>query len=115
MPGLGPASSSRAPTRSSAPDRRREREDNPDSARWIAARRAGAESGGAENYLAGVADLLVMSSRGRSGLGRLVLGSVAESVLRATRTPILLIHAVFAPIDAQSSPVARELPLAGVI
>jgi nucleotide-binding universal stress UspA family protein len=60
-------------------------------------------------------DLLVMSSHGRSGLGRLLLGSVAESVLRATRTPILLIRAVFAPIDVPSSPVASELPLAGVI
>lgn len=38
------------------------------------------------------ADLLVMSTHGRSGLGRLVLGSVAESVLRATRTPILLLR-----------------------
>jgi nucleotide-binding universal stress UspA family protein len=38
------------------------------------------------------ADLLVMSTHGRSGLGRLVLGSVAESVLRATSTPILLLR-----------------------
>lgn len=36
------------------------------------------------------ADLIVMSSHGRSGLNRLVLGSVAESVLRCTRVPILL-------------------------
>jgi nucleotide-binding universal stress UspA family protein len=38
------------------------------------------------------ADLIVMSTHGRSGLGRLVLGSVAETVLRATSTPILLLH-----------------------
>jgi nucleotide-binding universal stress UspA family protein len=38
------------------------------------------------------ADLIVMSTHGRSGLGRLVLGSVAESVLRATSTPILLLR-----------------------
>jgi nucleotide-binding universal stress UspA family protein len=38
------------------------------------------------------ADLIVMSTHGRTGLGRLVLGSVAESVLRATTVPILLIH-----------------------
>jgi nucleotide-binding universal stress UspA family protein len=37
-------------------------------------------------------DLIVMSTHGRSGLGRLVLGSVAESVLRATSTPILLLR-----------------------
>ena len=57
------------------------------------------------------ADLIVMSSHGRSGLGRLVLGSVAESVLRATRTPILLIRAGAAPLDAPywGRPAAREL------
>ena len=38
------------------------------------------------------ADLIVMSTHGRTGLGRLVLGSVAESVLRTTSTPILLLR-----------------------
>jgi nucleotide-binding universal stress UspA family protein len=38
------------------------------------------------------ADLIVMSTHGHSGLGRLILGSVAESVLRATSTPILLLR-----------------------
>jgi len=37
-------------------------------------------------------DLIVMSSHGRTGLGRLMLGSVAESVLRGTTTPILLLR-----------------------
>jgi len=46
------------------------------------------------------ADLIVMSSHGRSGLGRLVLGSVAETVLRATAVPILLIRPGNAPVDA---------------
>jgi nucleotide-binding universal stress UspA family protein len=57
------------------------------------------------------ADLIVMSSHGRSGLGRLVLGSVAESVLRATATPILLIRAGAAPLDVTvwGRPAAREL------
>ena len=56
------------------------------------------------------ADLIVMSSHGRSGLGRLVLGSVAESVLRATPTPILLIRAGGAPLDVPYWGVAaREL------
>lgn len=45
-------------------------------------------------------DLIVMSSHGRSGLGRLVLGSVAESVLRATSTSILLVRAPSAPVEA---------------
>lgn len=45
------------------------------------------------------ADLIVMSSHGRSGLGRLILGSVAESVLRGTTTPILLLRDQAAPIQ----------------
>jgi nucleotide-binding universal stress UspA family protein len=45
------------------------------------------------------ADLIVMCTHGRSGLGRLVLGSVAESVLRGTTTPILIVRADRAPLD----------------
>ena len=45
------------------------------------------------------ADLIVMSTHGRSGLGRLVLGSVAESVLRGTTAPILIVRAEQAPLD----------------
>lgn len=37
------------------------------------------------------ADLIAMSTHGRSGLGRWVFGSVAEKVLRASATPILLL------------------------
>jgi nucleotide-binding universal stress UspA family protein len=56
------------------------------------------------------ADLIVMSSHGRSGLGRLVLGSVAETVLRATRVPILLIRPGEAPIDTPfMPPTAKEI------
>lgn len=44
------------------------------------------------------ADLILMSSHGRSGLGRLVLGSVAETVLRGTTTPILLVRPGGAPV-----------------
>ena len=51
-------------------------------------------------------DLIVMTTHGRSGLGRLVLGSVAESVLRGTRTPILLLRAPEAPVAAP--PVRRD-------
>jgi nucleotide-binding universal stress UspA family protein len=46
------------------------------------------------------ADLIVMMSHGRSGLGRLVMGSVAESVLRGTTTPILLLRETGAPVEA---------------
>jgi nucleotide-binding universal stress UspA family protein len=53
------------------------------------------------------ADLILMSTHGRSGLGRLVLGSVAESVLRGTRTPILLLRPAEAPVAAVPAGGAR--------
>ena len=57
------------------------------------------------------ADLIVMSTHGRSGLGRVVFGSVAESVLRGTTVPILLVRPHGAPITAvpggeQAAPAA---------
>jgi nucleotide-binding universal stress UspA family protein len=36
-------------------------------------------------------DLIVMSTHGRSGVNRLLYGSVAEAVLRGAHLPILLI------------------------
>jgi nucleotide-binding universal stress UspA family protein len=48
------------------------------------------------------ADLIVMSTHGRSGVGRLILGSVAESVLRGTVTPILLLRDSGAPVERPS-------------
>jgi nucleotide-binding universal stress UspA family protein len=52
------------------------------------------------------ADLIVMSTHGRSGLGRLVLGSVTESVVRGTTVPILIVRADRAPLDVPRG--ARE-------
>jgi nucleotide-binding universal stress UspA family protein len=49
-------------------------------------------------------DLIVMSSHGRSGLGRFIFGSVAESVLRGTTVPILLIRPEGAPVERPASP-----------
>jgi len=46
------------------------------------------------------ADLIVMSTHGRSGLGRLILGSVTESVLRGTTAPICIVRVPGAPIEA---------------
>jgi nucleotide-binding universal stress UspA family protein len=50
------------------------------------------------------ADLIVMSTHGRSGVGRLIVGSVAESVLRGARTPIFLIRVEDTPVE---TPVGR--------
>jgi universal stress protein A len=36
-------------------------------------------------------DLIVMSSHGRSGLSRLLMGSVAEEVLRGSACPVLIV------------------------
>ena len=38
------------------------------------------------------ADLIVMGSHGRSGLGKLVLGSVTQAVLAHTRLPVLVVR-----------------------
>ncbi|MFN8515911.1 MAG: universal stress protein [Thermomicrobiales bacterium] len=38
------------------------------------------------------ADLIVVGTHGRGGLGRLVLGSVAESVLRDAPCPVLVVR-----------------------
>jgi nucleotide-binding universal stress UspA family protein len=53
------------------------------------------------------ADLIVMSTHGRSGVGRLVLGSVAETVLRATHTPIFLLRPAAAPVAPAGAGQAR--------
>lgn len=39
------------------------------------------------------ADLIVIGTHGRSGLSRLLLGSVAESVVRGASVPVLLVRA----------------------
>ena len=43
--------------------------------------------------------LVVLGTHGRSGLPRTFLGSTTEGVLRATRTPVLAVHADMAPPD----------------
>jgi nucleotide-binding universal stress UspA family protein len=49
------------------------------------------------------ADLIAMATRGRSGLGRALFGSVAESVLRTSPVPVLLIR-MTAKSDAAPEP-----------
>lgn len=52
------------------------------------------------------ADLVAMSTHGRSGLGRLVFGSVAEAVLRQAGIPVFLLRATEADVEKR---VAREV------
>jgi nucleotide-binding universal stress UspA family protein len=55
------------------------------------------------------ADLLVLTTHGRSGLGRLVYGSVAQSVLERVVGPVLLVQAGEAPVA--SFPPAEVGPI----
>ena len=43
------------------------------------------------------ADLIAMTTHGRSGLGRLLFGSVAEAVLRQAEIPVLMMRLTRAP------------------
>ena len=43
------------------------------------------------------ADLIVLGTHGRRGLGRLVLGSDAERILRSSTVPVLLVRGAAAP------------------
>ncbi|HLW67649.1 MAG TPA: universal stress protein [Gemmataceae bacterium] len=44
------------------------------------------------------ADLIVMGTHGRTGLGRLLMGSVAEEVVRRAVCPVLTVTNPFAPV-----------------
>jgi nucleotide-binding universal stress UspA family protein len=60
-------------------------------------------------------DLIVMSSHGRSGLRRVLLGSVAESALRRASRPVLIVkpngHAE--PLHLRSSSTDSPVPACG--
>jgi len=51
------------------------------------------------------ADVIVMGTHGRGGVGRLLLGSVAEAVLRRAPCPVLTVRVPFPAAPAQ--PVAE--------
>ena len=40
------------------------------------------------------ADLIAMSTHGRSGLGRFLMGSVAEKIIRSAKVPVLMVRPV---------------------
>ncbi|MGH7329756.1 MAG: universal stress protein, partial [Polyangiaceae bacterium] len=42
------------------------------------------------------ADLIIMGTHGRHGVSHLLLGSLAESVLRSSPVPVLTVHAAVA-------------------
>jgi nucleotide-binding universal stress UspA family protein len=52
-------------------------------------------------------DLLVMGSHGRTGLSRLVMGSVAEKVLRNASCPVLLVKHPVIGIETSPKPQAQ--------
>lgn len=49
------------------------------------------------------ADLIAMTTHGRSGLGRLVFGSVAEAVLRQARLPVFLMRLTEADVARRAA------------
>jgi nucleotide-binding universal stress UspA family protein len=53
----------------------------------------------------GGADLIAMATHGRTGLGRLLFGSVAEAVLRRAPVPVFMIRE---PHTVEAAPAARE-------
>lgn len=58
-------------------------------------------------------ELIVMSTHGRSGLGRWVYGTVAEDVLRRSSVPVLLISSTCDRVSASGKRLRVLLPLDG--
>jgi nucleotide-binding universal stress UspA family protein len=52
-------------------------------------------------------DLIVLGTHGRTGLGRLLMGSVAEQVLRKASCPVLTIKA---PLPGMAAVLQAQLP-----
>ena len=53
-------------------------------------------------------DLIVLGTHGRTGLGRLLMGSVAEQVLRTATCPVLTVRAPFPPSEAEGAPAIEQ-------
>jgi len=54
------------------------------------------------------ADLIAMSTHGRSGLGRAIFGSVAQAVLRQAETPVFLMRATEAQVAGRAGRSAAQ-------
>ncbi len=61
------------------------------------------------------ADLVVMGTHGRRGLRRLIVGSVAETVVRETKRSVLTVAAAPAPANRRRSAPTAYLPLQKVL
>jgi nucleotide-binding universal stress UspA family protein len=59
------------------------------------------------------ADLIVMSTHGRSGLGRMVYGSVTDQVLRRATVPVLLVPSIVERPWPTDAPLSLLVPLDG--
>jgi nucleotide-binding universal stress UspA family protein len=57
-----------------------------------------------ESAAAGGYDLIVIGTHGRTGLAHVVLGSVAEWVVRHAPVPVLTVRSGMAPIQAAHAP-----------
>jgi nucleotide-binding universal stress UspA family protein len=56
-------------------------------------------------------DLIVLASHGRTGLARLMLGSVAEAVVRTAPCPVLVLRAPEAPVAREEEAAAERIPV----
>jgi nucleotide-binding universal stress UspA family protein len=66
---------------------------------------AGFEAGGILDHIgANRPDLIVMATHGRGAVGRLVLGSIADQLIRQSGVPVLLIHPPAEPRSVQLIP-----------
>ncbi|MCA9204015.1 MAG: universal stress protein, partial [Planctomycetales bacterium] len=52
-------------------------------------------------------DMIVMGTHGRRGLNRLLMGSVAEHVVRQARCPVLSVKPTVAVVSSATSPSDR--------
>lgn len=56
------------------------------------------------------ADLIVLGTHGRRGVGRVLLGSDAEQIVRLAMTPVLLVRSPEATSDPTSDPTSNPKP-----
>jgi nucleotide-binding universal stress UspA family protein len=67
-----------------------------------------------EKAAADKSTLIAMTTHGRSGLNRWLLGSVAEKVLRATENPLLLVRIAHeGKVEGEAAPKSIVVPLDG--